>query len=266
MEKWKEQSLKFVLRYFKEDKLDTQRAIRIFKERHGIRTRHTFGVYRWVCGIAAMAFFVWLGVSRIGTLHRMEWERIVAEDTLRLYTLPDGTEVILFPHASLSYPSQVYGLSDRKVETAGRAFFSVRRDVSRPFEVRGERMRVRVLGTRFLMDESREDTSGVYVLSGKVEVFTSGQKKGVTLTEGMNGRFVSRFSAPEIMKTSRLTGSFEFHDASLHTVLTVLSTYYGVKLEADNCTKRLTAHFENEDLPTIIRFIEKTLQVKITLK
>lgn len=266
MEKWKEQSLKFVLRYFKEDKLDTQRAIRIFKERHGIRTRHTFGVYRWVCGIAAMAFFVWLGVSRIGTLHRMEWERIVAEDTLRLYTLPDGTEVILFPHASLSYPSQVYGLSDRNVETAGRAFFSVRRDVSRPFEVKGERVRVRVLGTRFLVDENREDTSGVYVLSGKVEVFTSGQKEGVTLTEGMNVRFVSGFSAPEIMKTSRLTGSFEFQDASLHTVLTVLSTYYGVKLEADNCTKRLTAHFENEDLPTIIRFIEKTLQVKITLK
>ncbi len=45
MEKWKEQSLKFVLRYFKEDKLDTRKSIRIFKERHGIRTYHTFGVY-----------------------------------------------------------------------------------------------------------------------------------------------------------------------------------------------------------------------------
>lgn len=266
MEKWKEQSLKFVLRYFKEDKLDTRKSIRIFKERHGIRTYHTFGVYRWVCGIAAMAFFVWLGMSLVGTLHRTGWERITSGDTLRLYTLPDGTEAILFPHASMSYSPCIYREAERNVETAGQVFFSVRRDVSRPFEVRGERVRVRVLGTRFLLDESKEDTSSVYVLSGRVEAFVSGQKEGVTLTEGMNVRFVSGFSAPEIMKTSRLTGSFEFQDASLHTVLTVLSTYYGVKLEADNCTKRLTAHFENEDLLTIIQFIEKTLQVKITLK
>lgn len=213
-----------------------------------------------------MAFFVWLGMSLVGTLHRTGWERITSGDTLRLYTLPDGTEAILFPHASMSYSPCIYREAERNVETAGQVFFSVRRDVSRPFEVRGERVRVRVLGTRFLLDESKEDTSSVYVLSGRVEAFVSGQKEGVTLTEGMNVRFVSGFSASEIMKTSRLTGSFEFQDASLHTVLTVLSTYYGVKLEADNCTKRLTAHFENEDLLTIIRFIEKTLQVKITLK
>lgn len=266
MEKWNEQNLKFVLRYFREDKLDTQKAIRIFKERHGMRMRRTSGVYKWVCGIAAIAFFVWLGISRVGTLHRAEYERIASGDTLRLYTLPDGTEAVLFPHASMSYSPQAYLVSKREVETTGKVFFSVRRDVSHPFEVKGGRVGIRVLGTRFLLDESREDTSSVYVLSGRVEAFASGQKEGVTLTEGMNVWFVSGFPIPEIVRTSGLTGSFEFRNASLHTVLTVLSAYYGVKLEADLYSKRLTAHFENEELPTIIRFIEKTLQVKITLK
>ena len=66
----------------------------------------------------------------------------------------------------------------------------IKRDCIRPFKVIGKLAEVQVLGTCFVMDESRADTAWVQVESGKVRFSVLGQLEGVELLAGMEAQAV----------------------------------------------------------------------------
>lgn len=57
--------------------------------------------------------------------------------------------------------------------------------------------------------------------------------------------------------------SFHFDDTPLPEVLQTMGDFYGVRLEADDSTKRLTADFDTLSLEHNLQMIEETLGVKI---
>ena len=88
-------------------------------------------------------------------------------------SLPDHSRVWLNSGTTLSYRTD-FGITERTVKIRGEAFFDVDRDESKPFYVQTDDIAVRVLGTRFNINNcvGSENTS-VSLLSGSVDVISA---------------------------------------------------------------------------------------------
>ena len=92
-----------------------------------------------------------------------------ADRTVKQIVLPDSSEVILYPEATLSY----YFSDKEKGRMAtlkGKAFFQVKKMHGIPFRVKTDFLDVEVLGTSFLVDVAQKEKAGVFVKTGKVRV------------------------------------------------------------------------------------------------
>ena len=245
--------MRYVLHYYKEGKLDTQRALDKIQARAGIRhktAKHLF--LRWT-SIAASV----LVAASLGTYLYLKpsTTTLTAEATQQVYRLPDGT---LAPHATLSYKGDC-----RKVEMTGKAFFAIHHDASHPFTIADNDYTIRDIGTHLQVEESEAGTR-LTVLEGAASFgSTRSGSTAVALRAGMSAMLTDGESSPRLDRNAWATHEFHFADTPLDDVLRTLSTYYHVRLTADNMSKRLTADFDTANLNSIINVIEQTLDVKI---
>src|SRR6218665_3271255 len=86
-----------------------------------------------------------------------------------LVSLPDDTEVLLFPKSKLSAP--LFSKAERNVRLEGKGFFKVTHSANRPFLVFTEKLVTKVLGTRFTVNATRGAEESVEVQTGKVAVY-----------------------------------------------------------------------------------------------
>jgi len=103
--------------------------------------------------------------------------------------LSDGTQVWLSVDTHLRVPAN-YGTRNRRVYLDGEAYFVVRHDSRRPFEVIVDGAVVEDLGTEFVIRAYRGDTgASVVVADGAVALRSSATEtsSGVTLTRGQQG-------------------------------------------------------------------------------
>lgn len=263
--------LQFVLRYYKPGAWDTQKAIRRFEQRNGIVPKSNRRAY-WYSGIAAtILLFIVSGIYfyNMGTNASDNWTKLVANNSVMTYTLPDSTVVTLSAHASLSYQPAVFTHKNRRVNMSGKVYFAVKRDERHPFEVNGSLAHVKVLGTRFQVNDTPESAE-VCVVSGKVLFTAKGQGEGVTLTKGMGAELMYGEKMPTLLasgtinQTAWATGTFIFDNTPLSTVLEELSDYYHVQLTSDGESgKKLNSKFDTDSLDEIISLIENAMDVKI---
>lgn len=259
MEKDEKKKLDFVLRYYQSGKLDTQKALCEIKKRNHRAVERR--LWRYVSMAAALLILVIGGVTY---LLRDKQTVLKSGETTVVYLLPDSSRVTLAPHSTLSYATT----DCRNVQMSGRVYFEVRRDIARPFSVNDRIGCVRVLGTKFEVDEKAQATS-VLVNEGKVLFTARSTTDGLFLTRGMSGTLYRGARRPElnrrsdINRTAWATHQFHFRNTPLSEVLRTLSAYYGVSLTTDQSQKRLTADFQTERLDKLVRIIEHTLEVEI---
>lgn len=87
------------------------------------------------------------------------------------FTLPDGSSVWLSAASSIEYPEE-FSKDKRTVNLQGEAFFDVKHDSERPFQVRSGPVTTLVLGTSFNVKAYQSDPIlEVTLASGRVEVF-----------------------------------------------------------------------------------------------
>lgn len=263
-------NLRFVLRHYTPGVFDTRKAIREYRESHPstlrLWTRYAAASAAAVAVIVSVAYFLIIRPSQPVVLY--------AADESAVYTLPDSSQVILYPHSSLSYVPADFGKADRSVDMHGKVRFTVTRNPESPFTANTGRAAVRVLGTQFTVDETDADSIAVEVTSGKVLFTAAGEKEGVVLTKGMNAYLLAGNDSP-VLAADGKTGAgshtasprrFVFDDTPLADVLSELSGHFHVTLTCDATDKRLTAEFDTDDLDEIIMVIEKSLDVRIIKK
>lgn len=266
---------KFVFRYFQSGKLDTQKALLKVKARSGMASNFDSlqiakqASMRPRFWIAVAASLLVLLFSTYTYLHPSPVTITMLSETEPLdFHLPDGTQVTLAPHSSLSYQEE----DCRKVEMTGCAYFQVKHDEKRPFDVDGERGHVRVLGTKFQVDE-RTEIPVVMVTNGMVFFSARDAKEGVLLTKGKQARLSVGADKPEMMgecnvnEVAWATHQLHFDKTPLSEVLEELSKYnHGISLKSSDDSKRLTGDFRTDSIPKVIQVIEQTLDVKISAR
>jgi ferric-dicitrate binding protein FerR (iron transport regulator) len=181
---------------------------------------------------------------------------VAATDKRTLFVLPDSSQVWLQPQSSLTYAPNSEG-DTREVSLKGEGFFEVKRNEAKPFVVLGQKTRVQVLGTSFVVHSKPGDTREfVIVASGKVK-FSEGEKpkNAVILTKGDEAVFQPQTPIHVETKASQnavawKSSRLQFDDTPLPQVLTDLELYFDIKIRASNpdlLKCRFTGTFE---LPT----------------
>lgn len=127
---------------------------------------------RWVFSVAASLLLL-LGIGAFYFFRSTSDEQMMryanTGTTEKHVLLPDSSEVILYPEATLAYCFS--GRKEgRRAELKGKAFFQVKKMHGIPFKVETDLLKVEVLGTSFLVDVAHRDKAGVFVKTGKVRV------------------------------------------------------------------------------------------------
>lgn len=257
----------FVFRYFQSGKLDTQKALQKVKDRGKVKARSgLLARYRWMAVAASLLILLAVGAY---TLLQPKTITCASGSEIMACHLPDGTQITLSPHSSVSYRED----NCRKVEMEGCAYFQVKHDEQHPFDVNGERGHVRVLGTQFMVDERNQEEVRVMVTSGKVFFSARDSQDGVLLVKGKQARLASGDKKPEVISgydandVAWATHQLHFGNTPLSEVLKRLSECNGgEELGASDMNKRLTGDFTTDSIQQTIEIIEQTLDVKIFSK
>lgn len=215
--------------------------------------------------------FLWTGQSQ-------EYQTQIAQN--RLIALPDGTQVTLGPSSSLEVK---FSDGERRVAlTGGEAFFEVVHDQGRPFLVEAGTSLVRVLGTKFDVNYSKQSVR-VAVLQGLVEVkegkhartarpaqlLRAGQRTEIMLA-GPPAKSVT--TAPQDMTAlpARAPGAWRegrlvYENARLADLVSDVNRYYapGVTLTDPSIADlRITASFKASEIPAFMSALHAVVPVK----
>ena len=270
MEDIKKEHLQFVLRHWQAGRFHPGQAWKRFLAAHADKlhapgrttVRRTWS-YALATALAVMAigFFLFSRESRKQTV-------IPVAENIRTVILPDGTEAILAPGATLAFRRHGFGRRDRTVQLEGQSFFNVTLDKDHPFEISAGQGFVRVLGTRFQVST---DSSGaaVDVVDGSVLFSAKTAENGLVLTRGMHAELPAGAPCPILAEPSTpnpaawATHTFIYDDTPLDDVLQELSVHFGCTLSTDASGRRLTGEFDSRDVTEIVSLIEAALGIQI---
>jgi ferric-dicitrate binding protein FerR (iron transport regulator) len=179
------------------------------------------------------------------------------------FELSDGTLVKLNAGSRLSYSENFVG-DERKVYLEGEAFFTVKRDESKPFIVETTQLTTTVLGTSFNVEAYGNEGSTVSVLSGKVQVkksnspidtdtffLTSNQL--VTISSGSNS--ISKFDSVPPDVFSWKENIISFTKVDFNQIIDRLERWYGVdfKIQKSRPFEGLfTGRYQDEPLEIVL--------------
>lgn len=190
-------------------------------------------------------------------------------------TLDDGTLVHLNNNSRLIYPER---FGDRRdVILDGEAYFMVAKDKSRQFVVHTPQGDVKVYGTEFVVNTRKsdaEDHKDMYVVLVKGSVgFTANDGREQMLTPGQELSMVhSQLTVTDIDTAPFVAwneGEFVFNNWSLERIMSVISRWYGLKVEFSNSSlggRKFSGSLSRyEDIKPTIETIETVTGTTITI-
>lgn len=204
----------------------------------------------------------WYGYATLNPREKMAVLRKVENaDQPKELLLPDGSTVWLNSESQVRYSDDFSG-ETREVYLEGEAFFSVKRDESKPFIVHTGSLSTRVLGTSFNIRAYPEQSDiKVTVSTGKVSVFDSTGVIGELIRDQQiayqkgTGR-----SVRQLVQADHVNGWKEnkliFEGERFGSVAQTLEHRYHVNIRFSNKNienSLVTAHFDStESLPQIL--------------
>ncbi len=187
----------------------------------------------------------------------------------------DGTRVFLNAGSTIAYPER-FGLSERRVQLEGEAYFEVAHNPRRPFIVEtSDDAAVRVLGTKFDVKAYRADpTISVVLISGSVE-FAQGNssyrlkpsQRLVYNKQNRTGAILDLDNAEQAILWSHNT--ICFRDTPMREVITELGRWYDVRFEVtDPAVYDCTFSLQTPNLPLreLLSELENIAPIRCTLQ
>lgn len=183
--------------------------------------------------------------------------------------LEDSTEVWLNSASQLHYP-QVFADNERRVTVTGEAYFSVKKDPSRPFYVESRGQVVRVYGTTFnIKAYPDEDVTYTTLETGSISLRAEDGNSGeLYLSPGHQALYnpAEQKVDMKVVNTSVITGwrhgRFVFEEQPLENIMRDLSRWYDFEYEfADDEAKHIVflgSIPRYADFKTAVMILEKS--------
>jgi transmembrane sensor len=156
--------------------------------------------------------------------------------------LSDGTKIWLNSGSKLVY-APVFNGDTREVFLEGEAYFEVAKNADKPFYVRTDAFKIKVIGTKFNVKAYKDENMYHTVLAeGKISMKVNDQlfSKEVTLAPYEKSSFLRNSDSFQISKvddvrkyTSWIHGYLEFDKENLTDVLKSISRYYNIPIDIE---------------------------------
>lgn len=188
--------------------------------------------------------------------------------------LPDSSEIWINAGTTIKYPEE-FKRKKRIVQLDGEAYFSVRRDESKPFVVNTQNLSVNVLGTKFnIKAYSNEEQVITTLTSGKVEVQSEKQsqilKPNEQLSFDKKTAVINIIEIPPSETNAWLTGQLIFTNASIKEILKTLERKFNISIEdktSISTTKLYTVKFlKNESIYEVLNILGDIADVQYQIK
>jgi ferric-dicitrate binding protein FerR (iron transport regulator) len=237
---------------------------------------------RWyhIAGIAALLVVAFL-LGKLNLIHQnsdvdLGLGHVIEIPTGKIskITLADGSSVVLNAGSKLLVPLD-FGKTERRLELQGEGFFEVTRNEKKSFIVKSGKQAVKVLGTKFNIraypDETVFETT---LLEGVVE-WTNHQNKyilqpGDELLYHVLAGTVEQQSVNGQKAKSWTQGKYDFQDAGIMKIASVLEKYYGVDVIYDEQAFR-NKHYNgainmDESLEHTMSILGLMMEIKYEIK
>ena len=217
---------------------------KISMERRHLHKRRLLRVAAVVVPLLLCAFWsglVWMertpkSVQQVAIAAPIIRQIVVGRNDTMHVTLPDGSRVIANSRTQLSYPTVFRGHT-RDVSIKGEGYFEVVHNAQRPFIIHTDHFNVKVLGTKFSVDNYDNRSAGVTLLEGLVEVETrNNDRVRIHPNERLNisgEQFVSREQVSPTDYFAHLQGILNLNGNELGAVASRLTNYFGQKIVVD---------------------------------
>lgn len=189
--------------------------------------------------------------------------------------LPDGTIVTLNSGSKITFPKYFNG-NKRSVHLIGEAFFDVKRDESRPFDVSFNNDEVRVLGTSFNINAyDKKGNASVAVASGRVAFAVSSIDSEMILTKGDMAVFNSELKqlSKRFFDEKEIFGWKDkllfFQNKSLEEMIPTIERWYGVQIVKNGTfsnQETFTGEFEDKPLKEVLTGLSYLYDFKYEIK
>ena len=186
----------------------------------------------------------------------------------------DGTEVFLNADTRIRYPER-FGLLRREVWLDGEAYFVVKENKRRPFEVHSQNTTVEVLGTSFNVNSYRESEK-IRVTLDEGSIAFRTQHNGYTLSPGQQAEYdkiTGQLVVTNLMHPSNQSlwkhNTLYFYDSPLSEVISVLERRYNVEfnlLTPEALTYSYTLTTRHQTLDSVLLEMQKIAPVRFTLR
>ncbi|WP_268224426.1 FecR family protein [Sinomicrobium oceani] len=193
--------------------------------------------------------------------------------------LSDDTRITLNSGTWLRFPRHIAATSTRDVYLRGEAFFEVSRDTSRPFIVHADDVGVRVLGTRFNVNNYESGTVVHTVLvEGKVALYNTSETYDEkhaelmhpgTLTEfHKSGKHIGTRTVDTDLFTAWTGGALIFEKTDFSTIVHSLERKFDMHIENHNDRlgkEVFTAKFHEEPIRKILESFRQSYPFEYTV-
>jgi transmembrane sensor len=207
---------------------------------------------------------------------------VTNNNEVKKITLPDESVVTLQANSEIRFPKN-FKKNIRETYLTGEAFFSVKKDKSKPFVVYSNEVITKVLGTSFnIKAYSNEKQITVAVKTGKVSVYAntghaeSEDAPSVILTPNQevvydreNDKVVKKLvEKPEVILPEPTLFRMSYDGVPVTKIFEVLEENYGVDIEYDEEDLKacvLTTSMSDEGLYERIDIICKAINAEYTI-
>jgi len=206
--------------------------------------------------IASIFVFKYSDYSKNKGLSLLAQENIV-------YELSDGSLVYLEKGSSLEIDKN-YNETSRKLNVSGTAFFVVKPNKDKVFEVANSHLIALVKGTSFEMTDVL-DRASVTVQTGVVEVRSDDVSNELRAGERLN-LHGEKIELLRVHVNSDWTSNvLSFKDVNLSTILQQVEGFYQTTVKIDDALldKKYTISLENLDIEEVIQVLSKLTRTEI---
>ncbi len=195
---------------------------------------------------------------------------IQADVSVIEHLMPDSTVIWLNKSSSITYDPV---FAKRIVYLTGEAFFDVKRNEAKPFQIFGQGGKVEVLGTSFTVTAHPDkETVEVSVVTGKVAFSDATRKQTpiAILTPGLKGTLQKQkhIMHREVNKNANFrawqTKNLVFERDSISYVVATLNEYFDNKIEIKNSTysnQTFTGNFSDPEAEEILDAMSFTMGI-----
>ncbi len=195
--------------------------------------------------------------------------------------LSDGTQIYLNAGSSVEYPVHFADQNERQISISGEAYLEVAKDAHRPFIVKSDDLKVRVLGTKFNIQSYPEDTiAEVVLVEGSVCLYSKTEEfdlsRNTLLTPGHKASFNKsnlKISEDPVLTqtyTSWVKGELIFRNRTFDDILKTLERAYDIKFinKNEKLSKDVfNANFgKNPSIENVLKELRTTYGINYQIK